>query len=147
MITIGLAGPADSNKILNLYNTCRYSGGILPTDAIVIAKEDRQVIGAVRLCVENDINMLRGMQILPAMQRQRIGSQMLYFCLPLMQRQTTYCLPYSHLTHFYSQIGFQLADETTLPAFIQTRLLNYRTDAIDMVPMVRVPKLRTLNTA
>lgn len=145
MLTIGLAETSEFNKVLDLYSLCQYRGGIHPTDAIVIAKYDRKVIGAVRLCVENDVNILRGMQIVPSMQRQKIGSQMLYFCLPLMQRQMTYCLPYRHLVDFYSQVGFQLLDENNLPDLIKDKLSNYRADGIDMIPMVRPPKIRMPN--
>jgi len=142
-LTIELAGLSEFNKVLDLYALCKYKGVIHPSDAIVIAKSERKVIGAVRLCVENDLNILRGMQIVPAMQRQKIGSQMLYFCLPLMQRQTTWCLTYAHLNHFYGQIGFHTVDENQLPALIKERFLNYRIDGADVIPMVRPTKSRS----
>jgi len=141
-LTIELAGLTEFNKVLELYSLCKYQGVIHPSDAVVIAKNDRKVIGAVRLCVENDINILRGMQIIPAMQRQKIGSQMLYFCLPLMQRQVTWCLTYAHLNHFYGQIGFQTAEVSQLPALIKERFLTYQLDGADVIPMIRPTKSR-----
>jgi len=147
MVTIELAELTDFNAVLDLYSSCKCKGVIDPRDTIVIARNNKKLIGAARLCVENEMNILRGMQIVPSMQRQKIGSKMLYFCLPLMQKQTTYCISYSHLTNFYNQIGFQLISENEMPITIKNKFLKDRSRGQEVVPMMRAPRSRQVTAS
>ena len=125
---------ADVNRF---YEGNGYRGGIGNSDTVIVAKESNLIVGAVRLCLEHDVIVLRGMQILRCYQRQSIGTRILKFCLPTLNRQLSYCVPYSHLTQFYNQVGFAVAKEDSLPRFLRDRLSSYRESGQDVVVMMR----------
>ena len=110
--------------VLIYYNTCNYGGGIRNEDKIVIAI-DQEITGAVRICNENNINILRGMQIKPAWQRMGFGSSMLKFLVDHVDMNGCYCLPYKHLTGFYASIGFEEISQKEAPSFLVERLEKY----------------------
>src|SRR5271167_3419300 len=87
--------------VLIHYKTCNYGGGIRNEDKVVLAIE-QGIVGAVRICNENKVKVLRGMQIKPAWQKRSIGSLMLKFLDDHVDMSGCYCLPYKHLTGFYA---------------------------------------------
>jgi N-acetylglutamate synthase-like GNAT family acetyltransferase len=100
-----------------------------PDDLFFLAYENDEIIGSVRFCVEEKTPMLRTMMIGENARRRGVGSQLLdEFRSYLDQNEIhdVYCIPYSHLLDFYSQIGFSLIDESKLPEFLQARLVEYR---------------------
>jgi N-acetylglutamate synthase-like GNAT family acetyltransferase len=111
-------------QVLNHYATCNYGGGLDEKDKVVIAI-DGQVTGAVRICIENDIKILRGMQIKPAWQRKGIGSSMLKFLADNLDMNGCYCLPFKHLKTFYGLIGFDEILLQDAPEFLSQRLEKY----------------------
>lgn len=106
------------------YKTCNYNGGLQDTDKVVIAT-DKQIIGAVRMCTENGINVLRGMQVKPQWQRKGIGSAMLKFLADHLDMDGCYCLPFKHLKLFYGAIGFNEIPAQLAPEFLAERLQKY----------------------
>jgi N-acetylglutamate synthase-like GNAT family acetyltransferase len=124
-MTIREATVDEHPAILNLYRVCGYSGGIAGQDLIVIALNQNDIVGAVRICLENGINVLRGMQIHPAFRHQQIGSYMLKFLSENKDLRNCYCLPYNHLKSFYGRIGFKEIKQIDAPDFLVERLNNY----------------------
>jgi GNAT superfamily N-acetyltransferase len=110
--------------VLNHYTACNYGGGLDDKDMVVVAI-DEQVTGAVRICIENGIKVLRGMQIKPAWQKKGIGSLMLKFLADNVDMNGCYCLPFKHLKIFYGLIGFAEILLQDAPEFLRQRLEKY----------------------
>ena len=111
-------------EILIHYEACNYRGGLEDDDKIVIAV-DKDVIGAVRICIEHDVKVLRGMQVKPAWQKKGIGSSMLKFLAAHVDIDGCYCLPFKHMKLFYGLIGFEEISVHSAPKFLTERLEKY----------------------
>ena len=138
MPSISAVDARDFPQVAALYRECGYHGGIADADTAFAAKVSDTVVAAVRLCPEGGVTVLRGMQVLPAYQRQGIGSKLLRECVPHLNASTAYCLPYSHLAAFYGAIGFITVDQATLPQFLQERQLGYVSSGIGTIAMSRM---------
>ena len=138
MPNISAVAISDYPQVANLYRECGYRGGITAADTAIAAMVGNTIVGAVRLCPEGGVTVLRGMQVLPAYQRQGIGSNLLEACVPYLSSVTAYCLPYSHLAVFYGTVGFLTVDEATLPQFLQDRQSSYVASGIGTIAMSRM---------
>jgi GNAT superfamily N-acetyltransferase len=122
-------------EVLAHYKTCNYNGGAEDEDIIVIAI-DEVLIGAVRICNEHGVQVLRGMQIKPGWQRKGIGSAMLKFVMEQVDMNGCYCLPYRHLRSFYASIGFEEIEPKNAPAFLTERLKKYLSSGNEIIIMM-----------
>lgn len=98
-------------------------------DTFFILIKSGTVIGTVRHCFEYEVSLLRSMQVHPDFRGKKLGASLLKAFEKFLMDQriaTTYCLPFSHLLTFYSQIGFQSISEKSSPLFLQSRLADYR---------------------
>ncbi|MDO8756461.1 MAG: GNAT family N-acetyltransferase [Elusimicrobiota bacterium] len=129
----------EADGVNDLYRRCGYSGNVAQNDIVLLAEIDHAPVGAVRICEENGIRVLRGMYLLPAHQRAGIGSALLHRCIPAIKDRPCYCLPYAHLAGFYKQIGFSRINGIELPEFLKARLESYREKGLDVVAMKRPP--------
>jgi GNAT superfamily N-acetyltransferase len=125
MVTIEIVQGAELARVGEFYKSTGYGGGVSEADLTLAAKVDGRLAGAVRLCHEGGVIVLRGMQVDPAYQRKGIGHFLLTQCIPYLDWGTAYCLPYAHLVEFYCQGGFVLAKPATLPPFLAARLAGY----------------------
>lgn len=119
------AAPSDLDQVVRLYAAAGYRGGVDPLDVVLVAKTIGAVIGAVRLCREEGVIVLRGMQVQPACQRQRVGARLLAACGPVLAQGMAFCLPYRHLAGFYAAAGFEVVGADGLPDFLARRLASY----------------------
>jgi GNAT superfamily N-acetyltransferase len=138
MPNISAVAISDYPKVAELYRECGYRGGITAADTAIAAMVGGDVVGAVRLCPEGGVTVLRGMQVRAAFQRQGIGSALLRACVPHLNSGAAYCLPYSHLTAFYGSVGFFVADQAVLPQFLQDRQSGYISSGIKTIAMSRM---------
>jgi hypothetical protein len=60
---------------------------------------------------------------------------MLHVVAKWLSHSDCYCVPYSHLTAFYSQIGFE---EIAAPPFLGARLKDYKDQGLDVTLMARL---------
>ncbi len=139
MLIFNRAQPRDIEEVEALYTQCGYSGGVGEGDKVFAAHADGVLVGAVRLCWEHDFLSLRGMQILPAFQRQGVGTQLLQECIGQIE-QVCYCLPYKHLVSFYGQVGFELVTSNNAPSQLAERLGAYLERGLNVVLMRRAVK-------
>jgi GNAT superfamily N-acetyltransferase len=137
MVTIEVVQAGALAEVGEFYKTMRYDGGVSEADLTLAAKVDGRLAGAVRLCHEGGVIVLRGMQVDPAFQRKGIGHFLLTHCIPYLDRGKAYCLPYSHLVEFYMQGGFILAQPDSLPSFLATRLAGYKSAGQRVLAMQR----------
>ena len=128
------------------YESRGYGGAaIVPPDFVVLAKRHSEIIGIGRLCQEQELLWLRGMQVKPEFQRQGIGTQILQRLDQEIGRHTCCCLPYSHLVDFYRQAAFEPAVGTAPPA-LAARLASYLARGLNVVAMVRPAQSRPNNS-
>jgi GNAT superfamily N-acetyltransferase len=134
-VVIRFAGISEYPEVLTHYKICNYNGGVEDEDIIVIAI-DEKLIGAVRICSGDGIQVLRGMQIKSAWQKKGIGSSMLKFLVDNVDMNGCYCLPYKHLKSFYASIGFEEIAPQDAPVFLVERLEKYLSSGQDVVIMM-----------
>lgn len=109
MDTAGLA------RVRAFYGQVGYGGGVSDADTVLAATAGERVAGAVRLCEEHGVIVLRGMFVAPDCQRLGIGRALLSRCLPWLDRGEAFCLPYDHLAGFYREAGFEPVTIGALP--------------------------------
>lgn len=137
MTTIATIQENELDRVREFYKAAGYGGGVSPADLTLGAKLDDRLIGVVRLCDEEGVTVLRGMQVLPAFQLQGVGLMLLEHCVPHLDRGAAYCLPYDHLVRFYGRAGFKPAAADELPAFLARRLSAYITSGQKVLAMRR----------
>lgn len=119
------------------YESCGYRGAaIAPSDFVVLAMQYDELVGIGRLCQEQELLWLRGMQIDPRCQRRGIGTRILRRLGQEIGNRWCCCLPCSHLVDFYRSAGFEQAEDH-LPAALEARLRNYLSHGLKVVEMVR----------
>jgi predicted N-acetyltransferase YhbS len=68
---------------------------------------------------------------------QGIGSRLLESISGAIGSSGCWCIPYSHLTEFYSRIGFYVCDEEAIPPFLVERWERYTGSGQKVVIMKR----------
>jgi GNAT superfamily N-acetyltransferase len=137
MVEIELVGNDGLAQVGEFYQAASYGGGVSEHDVILAAKSGGRMVGVVRLCTEEGVVVLRGMQVAPAFQRQGVGRALLARCIPYLEQGVAYCLPYEHLVRFYGQAGFRPAATDELPLFLARRLAGYLASGQKVVGMRR----------
>ena len=138
----GPAAGAERARILEFLRAEGYTTHIQDTDDMFAAWADGQVAGAVRLAIEHDTLVLRGMRVRADLQRRGVGAQLLQRLDREIGGRQCYCIPYAWLTGFYGTIGFASISPDDAPMFLVERLRSYRARGIDALVMVRPAPLR-----
>lgn len=116
----------NSQALIDFYAACGYRYTPSDTETILVACVDGIIVGAVRLCIEEGHLVLRGMQVSSDMQGKGVGTKLLYEFSKRVGERECFCIPYTHLEHFYAQIGFEILLEKDAPLFLQERMKEYR---------------------
>jgi len=124
-------------KIAEFYESQGARGRPSPGDRIFIAEDEGRLLGAVRLCQEEGILVLRTMRVAASHQRQGIGSRLLRALVRELAGQDCYLLGYAHLEGLYGLEGFAKIEAATLPPHLQERLKLYLAEWSDLIPMRR----------
>lgn len=76
--------------------------------------------------MHNSYYVLRTLNVLPEMHRQRIGTHLIKTLLDSFPyKSTVYCLPYPHLQKLYEKFGFKRIDHQNLPKELKERYFKY----------------------
>lgn len=134
------AGEADLPRLLAFYQAVEYTGGVEPTDEVILAEEDGRIIGALRLCQEQGTLVLRGMRVQEEWQRQGVGTRLLQVADERIGQRTCYCLPRPHLEEFYDRIGFAPVKPASVPKFLRLRQTEYRERGVETILMKKASK-------
>jgi len=94
-------------------------------DLIFLAIQCGTIHGVVRLVEEEGVLVLRGMEVAAGSQRTGIGTALLHRVVLEIGIRECYCIPFSHLTNFYGQAGFQELYAEQAPNFLKQRLKRY----------------------
>ena len=136
---IDIADSAGLAEVAAFYETVGYGGGVSSADVTLTARSAGRLAGAVRLCAESGVIVLRGMHVAPALHGQDIGRALLDHCVPYLDKGEAYCVPYEHLVRFYGQVGFVVAPPASLPPFLAERLAGYAAANRRTIAMRRLP--------
>ena len=126
LIEVRRAMTEDISRAANFHAERRYGGGIRPEDSVLLAEHDGELVGIVRLTAEEDVVVLRGMQVHPRFQRQGIGKRLLATVAQELDGRGCFCIPYAHLVGFYGGIGFRAIEPAKAPTFLRLRLERYQ---------------------
>lgn len=135
---IRIAQTSDAEQIASVYQSLGYSRAVASCDTVWIAEVEAQPIGIVRIARESGVFVLRGMRIAEPWQRRGLGTQMLHVVNAWLNGRDCYCVPYSHLPGFYSQIGFKEITPESAPPFLAARLADYKYHGLDVILMARL---------
>lgn len=138
-ISIHEASQAEHPDIAAFYERCGYSGGLNFDDTVLAAVRNGSLVGVVRLCSEHQEVVLRGMQVVPELQRQGIGLALLEACLSRVSGVVCYCIPLAYLEQFYASGGFERCKSGAVPGFLSKRLSAYLEAGRGVTLMRRAP--------
>ncbi len=138
-IDIVVADGYEMRKAQDFYDSQGYGGApVAPSDFVVLAKYRDQIVGAGRLCLEQEHLWLRGMQVEPKFQRRGLGTKILQRLDHEIGGRMCCCLPHDHLVAFYMRAGFEPVVEA-LPTALSVRLASYLARGLKVVAMMREP--------
>lgn len=129
---------AGLTEVANFYETVGYGGGVSQADTTLAVRLSGRLLGAVRLCTEGGVIVLRGMQVATDFRGKGVGRALLNHCVPYLNKNTAYCVPYEHLITFYGRVGFVVTPPELLPGFLAERLAGYVSANRKTVAMSRV---------
>ena len=78
------------------------------------------------------------MRVAEPWRRRGLGTQMLHVVDAWLNGRDCYCVPYSHLPSFYSQIGFTEITPESAPPFLAARLNDYKQRGLNVILMARL---------
>jgi GNAT superfamily N-acetyltransferase len=138
-VRVRVAHPREHARARAAYDAWGYDGGVHPADTVLVAEEEPggELVGVVRLTLEEGTRMLRGMQVAPRAQRRGVGTQLLRALVARLGRESCYCVPYAHLVDFYGRAGFAEQPLAGAPAFLVERLARYRGEGLAVTLMRR----------
>jgi len=129
VLTAKIASPGEIERIRAFYHANAYNPEIGQADVFILAEEEGGgICGAMRLCMEEDTMLLRGMRVAEEKRRQGIGTQMLLAAQACFDKRECFCIAHRHLEAFYGQIGFAEIEASQAPAFLRERWKGYIRD-------------------
>ncbi len=132
MLTIREGSTHDVERVNTFYVSQRRGREAKLDDVLLLVENDaHEVVGAVRLCLEESHLVLRGMLIERNYRQQGLGTQMLHRLEKHMRDQDCYCLPWTHLETFYGKVGFKTVDDADTPDFLRERLAQSQNKMLD----------------
>ncbi len=111
--------------LADFYSNVGYEGAFADSDDLYYAEENRLKIGVARIARENNVLVLRGMQVLKPYQNKGIGTQLLKFMEESFGKEPIYCIANDHLAAFYGKIGFEKIELGEAPRFLIERFNGY----------------------
>jgi N-acetylglutamate synthase-like GNAT family acetyltransferase len=143
MVVTREAYPGEFERIAAFYRHNNYTPAINPADVIVVAEvaeneNESALCGAVRMCDEHSVLVLRGMRVCEGMRRQGIGTRLLQAVEPVIGGRECFCIAHRYLRSFYGRIGFVEIEPTEAPPFLRERWAAYgREYGLDVIVMRR----------
>jgi N-acetylglutamate synthase-like GNAT family acetyltransferase len=133
------AGPSDFERLSAFYKRSGYRPAICRSDLFILAEEPEGICGALRLCVEEGVLVLRGMRVAPGRQRRGIGKRLLTRAVEAAEGRECFCIPHRRLIGFYAQVGFVEIADAEAPEFLRERRRRYGEEYALDVTLLRLP--------
>lgn len=114
-------------QVMEFYRSQNYHGGdtMDGSEFTIVAEDNDRIIGAVRLVIEENTLILRGMFIDKPYQRQGIGKQMLDLMDIEIADRECYCICKAYLERFLADIGFSQINPEKGPKHLSERYDEY----------------------
>jgi GNAT superfamily N-acetyltransferase len=90
-----------------------------------LGRRNGEIVGAVRLCLEEGVLVLRGMRVRADMRRRGIGRRLLADAVAAMGSETCCCIRYRWLISFYGEAGFREMRPEDVRPFLAQRHAQY----------------------
>jgi len=119
------ATPEELWRLNRFYKRNGHKGKAREQDSCFWLQEGEQIVAALRLTVEDDFCLMRGLWVDQHRQRQGLGSELIQRSRPYWPDKPCYCFPYAHLQGFYSRLGFSQDTEQRSPQKLRNRLSGY----------------------
>ena len=135
------ANKDELDAVIEFYKSQNYHG----TDTMdgseftLVAEDDDRIIGVVRLVIEENTLVLRGMFIDKPYQRQGIGKQMLDLMDVEIGDRECYCICKAYLETFLGDIGFTQIKPEKAPEHLTDRYYSY-TQKAGVGPLLMVKR-------
>jgi GNAT superfamily N-acetyltransferase len=124
-------------RVNEFYSLTSYTRRVGHGERVFIAESEAVIIGALTVERIENVNVLRGMYVLPEMVGRKIGSKLLKFVEPFISESNTYCIPYKNLINFYGKIGFSHVAPDQAPFLLLERFQAYLAKGLEVVLMCR----------
>lgn len=99
-------------------------------EQVVMCTIDGEVVAVAKLACEEDVLVLRGVQVAERWQGKGLGARLLE-AVATRASVTSYVIPYRHLEDFYARAGW-LRIEGHIPEFLRARCAKYRANGDDL---------------
>lgn len=131
------ARAGELDEVADFYEGLGYGGGMRPADTVLLARTEDGVVGAVRLCEEGGLLVLRGTYVAEELRGTGIGSALVSAAVARAGGRACWCVPHAHLVDFYGRAGFVEVSATDAPEFLVERSDRYRAGGQVVTLMVR----------
>ena len=124
-------------KIMEFYESQGYEGGAKEDDTIFLAYMNGEIVCVVRVVIEWNTAVLRGMYVKNEFRGFGIGRDVLTALKPFLEKldKPCFCISKTHLVQFYGLVGFQPIERKIAPSFLQERYNLYLSKGFDVVLM------------
>jgi len=134
----------DLAGVSSFYNEVGYCGGVHPDDRALVVRVNQTIIAAVRLCDEKNTLVLRGMYVAEKNRGRGVGSRLLESAAAAIGSSECWCIPYIHLTNFYSRVDFCVSEGQSIPSFLAERWEQYTASGQKVLVMHRPARMSKL---
>lgn len=125
----------------SFYEKVGYHSHWSDTERAFISTSNDKIIGSVKVERIYGVSILRGMYLSVDFQKQGLGTKFIQHIEPVLNETESYCIPFSHLSAFYAQVGFQEIAAKSLPGFLYKRFIGYQALGYKIIAMRRQPKV------
>ena len=125
------------SQINAFYKDVGYHSNWSPTERAFCSLINNEVVGAVKVENIHSVSILRGMYLTEQIRNKGYGSKFIQFIEPILNKTTSFCIPFAHLEQFYAQIGFKKIKMQQLPLFLQKRFVTYESNGHTIIAMQR----------
>lgn len=131
------AGKEEVSEVARFYREAGYPVPIQPEDTCWGAWDGPVLVGALALCREGGIRILRGPEVAHAYRRRGVGKALLRLAAPEVARDTTYCISYGFLKRLHAAGGFRAVPPGDAPEFLWRRVSVLNAQDWDVVLLRR----------
>jgi len=121
--------------VTRLYKTYYPAGKAKKNEQIIVGYLEKELVSVVRLRSIENVRLLTGMLVIPSLQKQGLGHELLSFCQRYYLQETDYCFAYQPLANFYHQHGFHMIDAKTLPSSLAALFQRYLVSGKNLIGM------------
>lgn len=125
------------DQINAFYKSVGYHSNWSSTERAYCTLINNKVVGSIKVENIHGVSILRGMYLAESIQQKGYGTKFIQFIEPILNKTTSFCIPFSYLESFYARIGFKNISMQQLPLFLQKRFVTYENIGYRIIAMQR----------